>query len=400
MTQLAFTFYLLTFSVLLLLPGAQMLFTLVPEQTLFGAEMRPELPTLSGAALQTGDYQTALERWFSKQLGFRGHLVKSNNQLDYSLFRQISSSHHTQVVIGEDNYLFEKTYIDDLNRLRLVSDEMIDGVALGLKRLQNGLQARGVVFLLVVSPNKAATYVEKLPSEFRFEKRWDAPSNRERFLAALFKHGVNFVDGQATVEALKRENAANVFPKAGTHWSYQTACVVDQQIIKKLELLLARPLTQLDCTPSEQEKLPRGTDKDLAEIANLWDPTAFYDKLSFYPKRQQPDPSAVLRPKMLFVGSSFIWPLLQHMDQAYVYSHRDIYYYYQSNTVFELVDRHGKLDSRQIPAVPINKAGIDWNKDVFAKDVIVIETNVSAIEHTSHGFLADAVVRLEAGSPE
>ena len=80
------------FVLLLLLPTAQMTFKPFRLVPLNGAEIRPERPAFSWHSFISGEFQKQFDDWFSTVLGFRGHLVRSDNQLNFSLFRELSSA--------------------------------------------------------------------------------------------------------------------------------------------------------------------------------------------------------------------------------------------------------------------------------------------------------------------
>ncbi|HRB13545.1 MAG TPA: hypothetical protein PKU70_11075, partial [Vicinamibacteria bacterium] len=79
------------FLLLLALPGLQMRFRFVPEVALNGVRVEPGKPPLTPAGWWRGEFQSQAEAWFDDHIGFRGHAVRTDNQIGLSLFRESPS---------------------------------------------------------------------------------------------------------------------------------------------------------------------------------------------------------------------------------------------------------------------------------------------------------------------
>ena len=159
---------IITLAILLLLllaPGLQMQFKFLPEKHLSGKTFKAGLPELELSWILKGEYQSKVETWLKTKLGFRGKLVRTDNQLNYWLFGLMSSRSHTPLILGEDDFLFEKSYIDFYNRLSPAKEGVLEVVAANLAELKGLLAKKGIPLLIVISPSKAEVYPEKLPKK-------------------------------------------------------------------------------------------------------------------------------------------------------------------------------------------------------------------------------------------
>lgn len=372
------------FFVLTALPGTQLLFGYSKEEKLHGVEenVATAAPRLHPEAFFAERFQRALEKWWDENIGFRGHLVRTDNQLNFDLFGEISASYASPLVVGLRNSLFEKLYIEHENGMGYVPEKRLQNLARRLIRVQELLKAKGIDFLLLISPSKASIYREDIPARYLDADAKKIPSNYERLLPMLYSAGVNLVDGRALLEKWKSESAVPVFPKGGTHWTQYTACRISAEVVKKLSSLSGEALVEPPCAPLETKSIPDPFDRDLADLANLWDPTPIYEQLTYpvLPEMERRPPLDSTRPHMLFIGGSFLWSLFLYLDAYQVYSERDMFYYYNRRFHFP-----GDLVS------DIARKDLDWANDILKHKYIVVEVNEITMHTLGSGFLEDAL---------
>lgn len=373
-------------ALLLSAPGYQMLTSLFPPIPLAGVEESSPLPRPSWASLKMGSWQGDAERWFAANIGFRGFFVRTDNQLGYWLFREISPKMGTGIVVGRGDVLFERAYVDVyLKRPTLPDPEVADLVG-RLKTLRDRLRDRNVHLLLVISPSKVALCPENLPPRYYRPGVDPSPPVYRHVLPLLQRQGINLVDAPAILESEKRSGTYPVFPRGGTHWSSYGAAVVCDRVGREMEELLGKKLPRVRLTNIRYSPIPEDTDKDLLDLANLWLPQLLYEELP-YPRTLRPRDLMRLRdryqPRVLVVGSSFSYLLVKYLDQFHLCSKLDLYYYFKS---FQSLPsgEHGTLDPRKL----------DWDKDVFSHEVIILEINETILQAAGFGFVDAALQRL------
>ncbi len=100
--------FLLVFLALCLAPAAQVYFKFLPEESLKGVVIKTARPAWSWDDWFTGAWQTKAEAWWNQRLGFRGALIKTVNQINFSVFKEISSGGNVKIVLGKNKMLYEK----------------------------------------------------------------------------------------------------------------------------------------------------------------------------------------------------------------------------------------------------------------------------------------------------
>ena len=126
---------------------------LPPDLPLAGAEGAVEAPAIGLGAWWDGELQKGFDGWISRKIGLRGILVRTANQINYSLFGELPRRGGTQVVKGKNGYLYEKVYVDAFREGGRRPEEELRNVSESTRRLQDRLAADGVAFLLVLSPS-------------------------------------------------------------------------------------------------------------------------------------------------------------------------------------------------------------------------------------------------------
>ena len=130
---------------------------------------------------------------------------------------------------------------------------------------------------------------------------------------------------------------------------------------------------------------PSGSDTELAVLMNTWIPPLDYSAPKVKVRPVPPD----IKSKVLFVGGSFNWIVLEMLWSAGLPSSLDFLYYY-----------HNKVSYPDpAPQLQQNIDRLDWESDIFNNDVIVLEINEMYVsddfDSLGSGFARDALVRLK-----
>lgn len=364
------------------LPLAQMQIQFVKPMRLSNLRRpaNPGAPSL--AKIRSGEYQKSLALWFLRTHGFWGHLVRIENQVNYEWFRQPSSSYRAALRVASDGSLYQSLYLKDFNREILPNQQHIESRVLGIKRLQDLLAARGVGFLLVLSTNKISINPALVPWHYHAPQRLARPRTYDRMLPLLVNLGVNLLDTQQLLAERSVENPMRYFTPSGSHWNDVGACEVTAALSREASRILAKPLNEIVCERVTLRPTPRNTDFDLVQMANLWS-ADFFKRPTPYPQSRTVEPPDAYRPRVLFVGTSFVWSILRFAERHKLYAQADFWYYY--NRLRRYPGGHQR---------PLQRQRINWETDMLAKDLVVIEINVAAMENAGFEFLEDAIVAL------
>ncbi|MCB0334362.1 MAG: hypothetical protein KDD55_12730, partial [Bdellovibrionales bacterium] len=160
MTKLLFpllTFCFLSFPLLTELIAPQW------EQTLGGVTKERKRPSLSLESFTSGKFQTRFEKWLLNSLGIRAPLVKTDNQLNYSLFSQLFSSTKGKAILGNDGHLIEKSYLLRAQGALYPKKKALEQKIQEVTALHHLLEAKGKFLIVLISANKPALHPEVTP---------------------------------------------------------------------------------------------------------------------------------------------------------------------------------------------------------------------------------------------
>lgn len=371
---------LMFFWLITVAPGLQMAGTFWPEEKLTGAVVEINRPQWSWSVWLSGAWQTNFEQWWNQNLGFRGALIKTVNQINFSVFKEISSGGNVKIVLGKNKMLYEKGYITNYHGRDTVPLSVLEKQVAQLVALQRKLEQKGIVLVVVISPSKARVYPEYLPAAWARKQPATPLTDYERIKPLLAQTSIPLIDSTEFFLTKKSEIPYLLFPEGGTHWSYYSACLVQSEIMRILATQLAKPLRNVDCTPVGVDTQVVGTDRDLSDLLNIWDKTAIVGPTP-HPKLAGIGDKNAYAPRVAAIGDSFIWTLAAVAHSARLYAEQDIYYYFESR--------------RRYPALPEPQIRdrLDWEKDFFSKDVIIIETNEVAVNTIGFGFVEAALAQ-------
>ena len=367
--------WLLSLSFLLILVALplQGSLKLLPEVRLRGAERVPPKPKLSGTTLLEGRYVQELERWFTHSLGFRALLVRLDNQIRFSLFKEFSARAKDKITLGEDGWLFGEEYLTGVTRQ--IKRKTAERFAGDLKLVSNAIEQRGGNFIVLFSPSKAGTFPEKRPARYtNLHPHSSAYSTVRDLLVAT---GLKVVDGPAIFDSKRQTGTLNLFPATGAHWTLYGTCLVLARLLESAELE-----ADLTCGLGKSASTPEGSDADLVNLANLLFPRVLYRDLYSSNISAVPNPS-LQRARIVIIGSSFSWNLEKLLIKVLKTPRPLLLFYFRKK--FDRPTRRWK---------GIKAESLDWER-LLSADLVILEMNEAAINGKGYGFPKAALKYLD-----
>ena len=384
--------YCLLFLVTLFLPTLQHSLNIVPSTILSGEEEAPTRNKWSVTGWLDGSFQEQYGKRRDARLGLRSHMVKTYNQLHYSLFHRVVSTKGTNVVIGKENWLYEKVYIDKLHRPARDDGTLIDSRVRGLRTLQDQLEERGISFVYIIAPSKAEVYPEYIPDKLlKKPLPLDTATDYRQARAALEKHGVNFVDSHTLFLQEKQEKRYQLFGPSGVHWNKYGAYLawknLEQLLKEQLKVpLQIPPLEQVVSRPSDY------IEADLGGLLNLWDP-ALTSPVTDYPVFTDLKTENRKKPTLLIVGDSFMFTLLDIIAKAGFITDTDAWFYYKRHFHYPVLD--GRINISALTDTPLDKNNMDWQNQLLNKDLVILMSTEYWLPNMGWGFIEEASAALE-----
>ena len=193
---------------------------------------------------------TRLENYVSDRIGFRSRMIEGYTDLNDRLFHKMI---HPLYEYGKDGYVFSKA------KSNIVFSDYHRDFAEMLAQIQSYCEQRGVPFLFVFNPEKAAVYTEYLADGICYDNSWV-----QEFEAELERLGVHYIDNTQLLRE-KKEAGEQVFNKqynAG-HWNDLGAFYGVNHILEELskDFPSLQPNEKSDFAISEKlnETLPSST---------------------------------------------------------------------------------------------------------------------------------------------
>jgi alginate O-acetyltransferase complex protein AlgJ len=312
-------------------------------------------------------------------LPLRGLIIRSTNQVLYSVFAKSYMGEGGGILIGKGGYLFEMGYVEKFCKSSPpdASPGDFDLWAQGLLRIAKFFEERGKVFLFVISPSKPAYFPEYLPHDFDNACRATRP-DYHMAVAALSRARIPFVDTSRTILEGKGKYEVELFSRGGTHWNQLGAALAAKEIALKIaERRKADPqVAPFTYTVAFEAG---GRDVDLLSLLNLLLPDRHYPvaQVSF----ASPPPRAVQPLRLAIVGGSFIGLVIEPLQRMGAVGQADYFYY----LTIARIRFPGGLDPHFKPDV------LEEYRDLLQADIVLVEENEANLRSNHVRLLAEAL---------
>ena len=364
------------------------LFAFMLQERLHLFEMKPlegfiqktEVPQLTMENYQSGEYQAKLEGHLSETFGFREPVIRAYNQYLWWCYRK---TYCHFIVPGKKGYLFYSEAINDyygLESLKMYktydrAKEWARKNVLMMDKLRQVLKDYGVEFLCFMGPNKTQLYPEYLP--------YHAPAPAGAINTAAYYDSLMNVIGFPHIEmtpwykAMKDTASFQLIPKRDTHWRYAAAYGFDSLFCYMNSLndfgipdIHVNGMIELDTNYRENDEKTLNLIFPIRNDAPKYRPDVTVDNGEGYHK-----------PKVLFVGDSFIWDLETYLPWKEIMDDVEIWFYNESAFVGFEKEYH--------PVKDINRL-----RSILNADYVVWYSTGSQWCRCSYDFVEDALLQL------
>lgn len=323
---------------------------LFKEKELKGAVTRSERPAFNFSGWFNEDYQQKMETYLNQNFGFRNSLVRLHNQLSFWLFNKTNAR---DVIIGNENYLYELNYIRAYYGQDFIGDSLITERVHRLKTVQDTLNANGKLLVVVFAPGKGQFYPEYIPDHLKSEF---SRTNYQAWKDAGEKAGLEILDFNAWFLQMKNNSEFPLYPKTGIHWSQYGVDLVIDSLIGFIENRTGLDLPDYIITERFLSTDYQEPDTDLEDGMNLIfpinDEPLAYSKFTI-------NAEGKTKPRLMVISDSFYWPLFNKGISSSIFSEGEFWYY---NQVI--------YNSYSDVSVPVSS--VDHRKAIFSKDVVIL----------------------------
>ena len=325
----------------------------------------------------SGKYQSNAEQYSRENFGFREWHIRLYNQVNYSLFNQTTCHFITP---GKDGFLFYAEAFRDYYGIEPINQyktydrarEWARKNVRMMNKLRYVLKDYGVEFLCFMAPNKAEVYSEYLP--YHTPAPDDAIHTAAYYDSLMTAIDFPHVEMTKWYQSMKDTASFLLFPKRDTHWRYSAVYGYDSLFSYMNNLngfgipdIHINRLVQLDTVYPENDELTLNL---IFPIGN--DSPKYRADITVDPGR---------KPKVLFVGDSFVWDLETYMPWKEFLDYVEIWFYNKSAFLGFEKEKH--------PIGDINRL-----RSILNADFVVWYSSGYQWGLSSYDFVEDALLRL------
>lgn len=339
-----------------------------------------EVPKLTLENYQSGQYQAKLESHLGETFGFREPVIRVYNQYLWWCYRK---TYCHFIVPGKSGYLFYSEAINDyygIESLKMYrtydrAREWARKNVLMMDKLRHVLKDYGVEFLCFMGPNKTQLYPEYLP--YHEPAPADAINTADYYDSLMNVIGFPHIEMTRWYKAMKDTCSFQLIPKRDTHWRYAAAygfdslfCYMDRLNDFGIPDIHVNGMIELDTNYRENDE----------KTLNLIFPIR-NDAPKYRPDVTVDNGEGCHKPKVLFVGDSFIWDLETYLPWKEIMDDVEIWFYNESAFVGFEKEYH--------PVTEINRL-----RSILNADYVVWYSTGSQWCRCSYDFVEDALLRL------
>ena len=344
-------------------------------------------PDFSFEKFREGTYQSEIEAYLTQHYGFREPLTRLYNQNLWTFFHYSQVVEDQRIVITDDNWIFEPATVEEYYQGRAYyngedfTDNLLkqfEAEAQRLLQIQKMLEPYGTHLFVALLPGKEQICPEHLPKNTQYfkEKKITAFGFYSKRLKEL---GVNHINLAECFMEMKGKVSYPLFPQTGTHWSNLAAIHSADTLIRYMEYLSDSNMVNLTMGSMFQRTLK--PDADLESLMNLIWP--LQKAPNFLAEACYDYDTTAWRPRLLTIGDSFYWNILNFTPVWDVFKGVP-YWYYNSTAYFNDDDLK----------VTHKTSELDVLQEVIDADFVMLSYSTVNLYNMSHGFSQSLLNKL------
>ena len=351
-----------------------------PVKPLKGVFEPTPKPEMSFDNYKSNTYQTQIEKYVSEHFGMREPVIRLYNQYVWSAYNK---TYCHFIVPGKDGYLYYALAVNEHYGLELPKhyksneDAMKDADTelRQMNKLRHVLKDYGIEFVAFIAPDKPEVYPEYLP-------RRDADTTSihltDYFSRRMDEIGFPYINMTDWFVKMRDTASFPLFPKTDSHWRYSAIYGYDSlfRFINALDGEVKFPNIHIGPpTAYESDKL-EGDEETLNLIFRIrGDKTKYKSDITVETDTTQ------RKPKVLFIGDSFIWSLGEFMPAREIMADREVWFY--NNTAYVGFDNK-----------TVSVKEIDRLSHILNADYVVFYSAGHQWWEATYGFAKDALLQL------
>lgn len=373
--------------IVLLLPLMQDYVFKFKFKSLYGVFFKTEKPQLTFKTVASGHYQTNIEKYISETYGFREPTIRLYNQYLWDFYKKTPVNY---VVVGKEDWLYfiqnvNEYYGTEIYRWYDSSEEarkIFERRARIMNKLRLVLKDYGIEFLAFEAPEKGLLYSEFLPDR---ERDTTTISATGFYTEKFAEYGFPFIGMTDYYKQIKESADYPLFTKYGFHWNISCVYGADT-LFRTMENLSGKNMPHLRLENfhpySDEEYEKQKIDFDIEQTLNLTRRMKYEGQTPLFADVIIDTDSSCVKPKVFFIGDSFLWRIHDLVDFKQVLGDSRFWYY---NSTAYYGDNIAKMRSA---------SDFDQLREIFKSDFIVLFSHGSQIHKFSYGFAENALLKI------
>ena len=316
--------------ILLFMPLLQGRFQLIPLKPLNGVTIETEKPDFNLEAYRSGDYAKQEEAYLGEHFGFREPVIRLYNQYLWSCYKK---TYAHDVMAGKQGWLYTPESVSDYYGTELLNwqpsvEEAKSTFEREVKymcRARDILKENDVELLAFIAPEKSFVYPEYLPEGRHDTTTFNACAT---FLHRFQENDFPCIDMTSWFALMKDTVPYPLIPQTGAHWVFPAVYAADS-LFRFMGDLKGIELPKLKIGKLHESN-NHGTDNELERLLNLSLPIR--KRNGYSPTAEvtaEGGPNSV-KPKVLFVGNSYMWGMANRVPMREVFSDMEFWYYFST----------------------------------------------------------------------
>ncbi len=315
---------------LLFMPLLQGRFQLIPLKPLNGVTLETEKPEFSLSTYCSSDYAKQEEAYVGKHFGFREPVIRLYNQYLWDFYKK---TYAHDVVAGKKGWLYTPESVSDYYGIEMLrwqaspetARQYFDREIRYLNRARSILKENDVELLAFIAPEKSFLYPEYLPER---EKDTTTFNACDYFMAKFAETDFPCIDMTRWFGQMKDTVNYPLIPQTGAHWVFPAVYAADS-LFRFMGELKGIELPKLHIG-ALHESDNHGADNDLEQLLNLALPIRKRNGYSPTAEVTVENDTSSVRPKVLFVGNSFMWGITNQVPMREVFDNVEFWYYFST----------------------------------------------------------------------
>ena len=351
-----------------------------PVKPLKGVFEPTPKPELSFDNYKSNTYQKQIEKYVSEHFGMREHFIRLYNQYVWSAYNKTYCHFITP---GKNGYLYYTLAVNEYYGLELPkhyksNEEAMkdsDAELRQMNKLRHVLKDYGIEFLAFIAPDKPEVYPEYLPHR-------DADTTTihidDYFSRRMEETGFPFINMTDWFVCMRDTVSFPLFPKTDSHWRYASIYAFDSlfRFINTLDGEAKFPTLHIGPPIAYESDKLEGDEETLNLLFRINN-----DKTQYKSNITVESDSTHRKPKVLFVGDSFIYSMTDFMPVPEIMADMEIWFY--NNTAYEGFDNKTE-----------NVKDIDRLSHILNADYVVFYSAGHQWREATYSFAKDALLQF------